>query len=74
MDVHDLWAEPLEAMAEYGAEHLHAPETGAYDAIVAAVGPEQFREMGAQQIRKVDVSGTDDVVGSSDSDQRLPDE
>lgn len=51
VDVHDPWAEPAEAQAEYGVQLLDAPVAGSYDAIVIAVGHHQYREMGAPGIR-----------------------
>ena len=51
VDVHDPWADPAEAMAEYGVDLVAEPEAGVYDAIVLAVAHRQFGEMGAQAIR-----------------------
>ncbi|HWA70562.1 MAG TPA: Vi polysaccharide biosynthesis UDP-N-acetylglucosamine C-6 dehydrogenase TviB [Rhizomicrobium sp.] len=50
VDIHDPWAEETEAQQEYGLSLVQEPETGAYDAILLAVGHHQFREMGAEGI------------------------
>ncbi|WP_028928141.1 Vi polysaccharide biosynthesis UDP-N-acetylglucosamine C-6 dehydrogenase TviB [Pseudoxanthomonas suwonensis] len=50
VDVCDPWVDATEAMAEYGLE-LATPENGQYDAIVVAVGHEQFRNLGASGIK-----------------------
>lgn len=51
VDVHDPWADPAEADAEYGVELVQEPEAGAYDAIILAVGHQQFVEIGAEALR-----------------------
>ncbi|MBN8493389.1 MAG: nucleotide sugar dehydrogenase, partial [Burkholderiales bacterium] len=51
VDVHDPWVDATEARHEYGIEPLAAPEQGAYDAVIVAVGHEQFRQLGAAGIR-----------------------
>ncbi len=50
VDVHDPWADPAEALAEYGVTLVDQPRTGTYDAVVIAVAHRQFREMGAEGI------------------------
>ena len=50
-DVLDPWADPAQALHEYGITPLQNPEPGAYDAIVIAVAHHQFKTMGAQAIR-----------------------
>lgn len=47
VDVHDPWADPSEALAEYGFDLVPQPEPGAYDGIILAVAHEAFREDGA---------------------------
>ena len=42
MDVHDPWADPDEAMSEYGITLVQAPETGIYDGVVLAVAHALF--------------------------------
>lgn len=51
VDIHDPWPSPEEAMLEYGLSLVPQPERGRYDAIVVAVGHEQFREIGADGLR-----------------------
>lgn len=50
-DVFDPWVNSEEAMHEYGITPLNRPETGAYDAVILAVGHREFREMGAAGIK-----------------------
>ena len=51
VDVHDPWIDAEAAKAEYGIEPVLAPEVGQYDAVVLAVGHEEFKTMGAEKIR-----------------------
>ncbi len=51
VDVHEPWADPAEAQAEYGVTLTPDPAAGAYDAIVLAVAHRQFHELGADVIR-----------------------
>jgi UDP-N-acetyl-D-galactosamine dehydrogenase len=51
VDVHDPWVDAAEARHEYGIELLAQPEAGAYDAVIIAVGHEQFRDMKAAGLR-----------------------
>jgi UDP-N-acetyl-D-galactosamine dehydrogenase len=53
VDVHDPWVDPKEAKAEFGIEMVSSPEEGAYDGILLAVAHKQFREAGAQNLRKL---------------------
>lgn len=57
VDVHDPWADPAEAAQEYGIELVAEPETGAYEAIILAVGHREFAELGAAGIRAFGKSG-----------------
>ena len=50
VDVCDPWVDAAEARHEYGLD-LTQPNQGEYDAIVVAVGHEQFRQLGAEGIR-----------------------
>ena len=52
VDVHDPWAEPAEAMREYGIELVAEPAAGAYDAIILAVAHREFAELGAAGVRR----------------------
>lgn len=49
--VHDPWVDPQAALEEYGLELDAAPAPGGFDAVVVAVGHEQFRRLGAAGIR-----------------------
>jgi len=53
VDVHDPWADPAEALAEYGVALVEDPAHASYDAIVLAVGHHQFRESGAGWAREL---------------------
>lgn len=51
VDVWDPWADAGDVRKEYGLELVTEPTTGHYDAIILAVGHEQFRTMGVEAIR-----------------------
>jgi UDP-N-acetyl-D-galactosamine dehydrogenase len=51
VDVHDPWVDAVEAQHEYGISPISAVERGAYDAIIIAVGHEQYCDLGADGIR-----------------------
>lgn len=51
VDVHDPWVDADEARHEYGLMSIEAPEQGAYDAVVLAVGHDQFRALGGEGVR-----------------------
>jgi UDP-N-acetyl-D-glucosamine/UDP-N-acetyl-D-galactosamine dehydrogenase len=64
VEVFDPWVDAAEARHEYGLTPIDAPEQGAYDAIVLAVGHDEFRALGGQGVRafgKVDASVVYDV-------------
>jgi UDP-N-acetyl-D-galactosamine dehydrogenase len=50
VDVHDPWVDAAEARHEYGLEVV-APDADSYDAVILAVGHEQFRTLGADGVR-----------------------
>lgn len=50
-DVHDPWADPVQARSEYGIELVACPNLSAYEGVVLAVAHRQFAEMGAHAIR-----------------------
>lgn len=52
VDVHDPWADPAQAEAEYGLTLVETPEIGVYDAIILAVAHRQFSEAGADALRR----------------------
>lgn len=51
VDVHDPWADPEDARAEYAFDLVPAPEPGLYDAILLAVGHSSFVVQGAESLR-----------------------
>ena len=51
VDVYDPWIDPDEAQREYGIQPLGEPQSGTYDGVVLAVAHNQFKELGAQNIR-----------------------
>jgi UDP-N-acetyl-D-galactosamine dehydrogenase len=51
IDVCDPWAEPDDAMREYGISLTTEPQPGVYDAIVIAVAHREFVALGASGIR-----------------------
>ncbi len=59
VDVYDPWIDPQAAQHEYGITPIAAPEPGTYDAIIVAVGHQQFRDMGVERIRAL---GTPNAV------------
>lgn len=56
-DIHDPWADSADARRHYGIELVAAPQDGEYDAVLLAVGHDQFREMGSQRIRDLGTEG-----------------
>jgi UDP-N-acetyl-D-glucosamine/UDP-N-acetyl-D-galactosamine dehydrogenase len=52
VDVFDPWVSAEEAQHEYGITPIGLPEPATYDGIIVAVAHKQFREMGAEAIRK----------------------
>ena len=64
VDVHDPWVDAAEAQHEYGLTPIGKPEQGAYDAVVLAVGHDEFRALGGEGVRgfgKPDASVVYDV-------------
>ena len=59
VDVYDPWIDPHAAQHEYGITPIAAPEPGTYDAIIVAVGHQQFRDMGVERVRAL---GTPNAV------------
>ncbi len=52
IDIHDPWVDPEEARQEYGVTVIQdQPPTNHYDAIILAVGHQQFKDMGVEKIR-----------------------
>jgi UDP-N-acetyl-D-galactosamine dehydrogenase len=53
VDVHDPNVDANEAAHEYGLELIDELEPGRYDAVVLAVGHDQYRELGAEGVRRL---------------------
>jgi len=53
VDVVDPWASRVEAKHEYGITPIRTPKRGQYDAIVAAVAHDEFKEMGVEAVRRL---------------------
>ena len=51
VDVHDPWVDVEEARHEYGLVMTGQLDAGSYDAVIVAVGHEQFRRLGVEGIR-----------------------
>jgi UDP-N-acetyl-D-galactosamine dehydrogenase len=51
VDVFDPWVDAAEARHEYGITPVNQAEQGAYDAVIVAVGHDEFRTLGAEGIR-----------------------
>ncbi len=51
VDVHDPWADPDEARAEYGLDLIASPGAADYDGVILAVAHEQFRTGGVAALR-----------------------
>jgi len=52
VDVYDPWVDAEGAYHEYGLRPIRTPKAGGYDAIVLAVGHDEFKAMGVRQIRR----------------------
>jgi len=53
VEVYDPWADPEEVETEYGFRPIAVPEEQAYDAVVLAVAHRQFRDLGAEGVRRL---------------------
>jgi len=53
IDVYDPWVSHAEAEHEYGIKPISNLQEGHYDAVILAVGHQQFQAMGAEGIRKL---------------------
>lgn len=51
VDVHDPWADPAEALAEYGLALVDAPSENTYDGVVIAVAHHQYKSLGVERVR-----------------------
>jgi UDP-N-acetyl-D-galactosamine dehydrogenase len=52
VDVYDPWVSAEDAQHEYGITPVVEPGVGAYDGIILAVAHNQFKKLGAVNIRK----------------------
>ncbi|MGD9597549.1 MAG: Vi polysaccharide biosynthesis UDP-N-acetylglucosamine C-6 dehydrogenase TviB [Steroidobacteraceae bacterium] len=53
VDVYDPWVDPREARHEYGIRPVKAPKARSYDAVVLAVGHQQFKDLGPAAVRRL---------------------
>lgn len=53
VDIVDPWCSSEEAQHEYGVSTMTTAEEGMYDGIVLAVGHQEFKDLGAEAIRKL---------------------
>lgn len=51
VDVHDPWANPEEARAEYGLDLVTTPQPGVYEGVLLAVAHEEYRKAGPGVLR-----------------------
>jgi UDP-N-acetyl-D-galactosamine dehydrogenase len=51
VDVYDPWVNAAEAEHEYAITPIAMPQTGSYDAVIVAVGHQEFVALGAEGIR-----------------------
>jgi UDP-N-acetyl-D-galactosamine dehydrogenase len=52
VDVYDPWVSVSEAEHEYDITPISTPEKSSYDAVILAVGHQQFKNMGVEAIRE----------------------
>jgi UDP-N-acetyl-D-glucosamine/UDP-N-acetyl-D-galactosamine dehydrogenase len=53
VDIYDPWVDADSAEREYGIRPIKTPKPGSYDAVVLAVGHNEFKSMGARAIRRL---------------------
>jgi UDP-N-acetyl-D-galactosamine dehydrogenase len=76
VDVYDPWVSPESAEHEYGITPISAPEVGKYDAIILAVAHREFKEIGAEGLRRFGKKNhvlfdLKYVLSKADADMRL---
>ncbi len=59
-DVFDPWVDANEAQHEYGITPIVSPDTGYYDAVILAVGHNQFKDLGVEGVKAL--TKTDSVI------------
>jgi UDP-N-acetyl-D-galactosamine dehydrogenase len=52
VDVYDPWVDKQEAKHEYGLDLINNIDNNKYDAIILAVGHDQFKQLGAETIHQ----------------------
>ena len=56
VDIHDPWADPVEARNEYGLSLMQdLPKSADYHAVVLAVAHDQYRDIGIETVRALGV-------------------
>lgn len=53
VEVYDPWVSAKESTYEYGITPIATPKNHGYDAVILAVAHQQFKDMGAEKIRKL---------------------
>lgn len=53
LEIWDPWARPDEVKHEYGLDLIEQPVPGKYDAVVAAVAHNEFKELGAEGLNRL---------------------
>jgi len=53
VDITDPWCSTEEAEHEYSLSLIQSPKAGSYDAIILAVSHDEFKKLGAENIRKL---------------------
>ncbi len=53
LDIYDPWVDPYEVEKEYGLQPIHQLKNNHYDAIVLAIGHQNFRDLGYENIRNL---------------------
>jgi UDP-N-acetyl-D-glucosamine/UDP-N-acetyl-D-galactosamine dehydrogenase len=57
VDVFDPWVSADDAMHEYGITVVQQPAAATYDGIIVAVAHQQFKDLGAEAIRRLGIPG-----------------
>ena len=50
---HDPWADPAEALSQYGISLVDTPQENAYDGVILAVGHKEFLNNGGSNVQKL---------------------
>jgi UDP-N-acetyl-D-galactosamine dehydrogenase len=57
LDIYDPWASSEEVMHEYGLSLVDKPNLGSYDAIIAAVAHDEFKQWSQEEVRALGKPG-----------------